>query len=63
VEDATARVGANPGHREQLPQVRGEGIEPRGTASRCAGCGAEAVDVRGHNYMAHDGGGEGALGD
>jgi hypothetical protein len=62
VEDATARVGADPGHREQLPQVRGEDIKPRGTAVGCAGRGAEAVDVRGLNYMAHDGSGEERIG-
>jgi hypothetical protein len=62
VEDATARVGAAPSHREQLIQVRGEGIEPRGTTAGCVGRGAKVVDVRGHNYMAHDGGGEERVG-
>ena len=52
------RVGAAHGRRQQLPDVRGQGLQPRGSAVRCAGRGAEAVEVGGgdHVHPAHEGG-------
>ncbi|KAK3131625.1 hypothetical protein QOZ80_6AG0509010 [Eleusine coracana subsp. coracana] len=55
---AATRVGRAHRRGEELPHVRGEGLEPRGAARRGAGRGAEAVHVgrRDHVVAAHEGG-------
>ncbi|KAG2604245.1 hypothetical protein PVAP13_4NG042908 [Panicum virgatum] len=62
---AAARVGPAHGRGEQLPDVRGQGLEPGGAAGRGAGRGAEAGDVRGgdHVVAAHEGGHEKGVGE
>uniref|UniRef100_A0A8R7QYZ3 Uncharacterized protein n=1 Tax=Triticum urartu TaxID=4572 RepID=A0A8R7QYZ3_TRIUA len=62
---AAVRVGAAHGRGEQLPDVRGEGLEPRDPAGGAAGRPAEAVDVCGvHDVVAaHEGRGKEGVGE